>query len=138
MRIRYRTSRSGSIVRRGRLLKQVGSVTVLPFRDVHTGHEMLTGAPHKGGLFSTSLLSGFSKVTRDLMEYREFEERTRKLNRELRARVSELTEYQRQVELRTLNLSRGMAQPGRRKRPLTFKEIQGVLGPIESSCGGAL
>jgi len=46
-------------------------------------------------------LRGFSKVTRDLTERRAMEERTRLLNRELRSRVSELLESQRQVELRT-------------------------------------
>jgi uncharacterized protein YbjT (DUF2867 family) len=104
----------------------------------HAGKTYRPTGPELLGAEDMARAIGLSKVTRDLMEYREFEERTRKLNRELRARVSELTEYQRQVELRTLNLSRGMAQPGRRKRPFTFKEIQGVLGPIESSCGGAL
>lgn len=51
-------------------------------------------------------LRGFSKVTRDLTERRELENRTRQLNKELRARVSELVETQRQVELRTLALQR--------------------------------
>ena len=51
-------------------------------------------------------LRGFSKVTRDLSERRVLEERTRQLNRELRNRVTELTESQRLVELRTLELQR--------------------------------
>lgn len=51
-------------------------------------------------------LRGFSKVTRDLTEKREMEERTRTLNKELRTRVTELLESQRQVELRTLELQR--------------------------------
>lgn len=51
-------------------------------------------------------LRGFSKVTRDLTERRALEERTRQLNRELRTRVAELLESQRQVELRTLELQR--------------------------------
>jgi PAS domain S-box-containing protein len=49
---------------------------------------------------------GFSKVTRDLSETRALEERSRQLNKELRGRVVELTESQRQVELRTLELQR--------------------------------
>jgi PAS domain S-box-containing protein len=49
-------------------------------------------------------LRGFSKVTRDLSERRALEERTRQLNKELRARVAELMETQQQVELRTLEL----------------------------------
>lgn len=51
-------------------------------------------------------LQGFSKVTRDLTERRALEERTRQLNKELRGRVQELLESQRQVELRTLELQR--------------------------------
>jgi PAS domain S-box-containing protein len=51
-------------------------------------------------------LKGFSKVTRDLTERRELEERTRELNRELRARVAQLLESQRTVELRTLELQK--------------------------------
>jgi PAS domain S-box-containing protein len=51
-------------------------------------------------------LRGFSKVTRDLTERRALEERTRLLNRELRGRVSELLESQRQVELRTFELQK--------------------------------
>jgi len=51
-------------------------------------------------------LRGFSKVTRDLTERRALEERTRQLNKELRGRVTELLETQRQVELRTLELQR--------------------------------
>ncbi|HEY1659581.1 MAG TPA: PAS domain-containing sensor histidine kinase, partial [Candidatus Sulfotelmatobacter sp.] len=51
-------------------------------------------------------LRGFSKVTRDLTERRMLEERARQLNKELRSRVSELLDSQRQVELRTLELQR--------------------------------
>ena len=51
-------------------------------------------------------LQGFSKVTRDLTERRALEERTRQLNKELRDRVSQLLETQRQVELRTLELQK--------------------------------
>ena len=55
---------------------------------------------------NTGELRGFSKVTRDLTERRNLEERTQQLNRELRRRVMELTESQRQVELRTLELQK--------------------------------
>lgn len=51
-------------------------------------------------------LRGFSKVTRDLTERRALEERLRQLNKELRNRVTELLESQRQVELRTLELQK--------------------------------
>ncbi len=51
-------------------------------------------------------LRGFSKVTRDLSERRALEERTRLLNKELKARVNELMESQRLVELRTLELQK--------------------------------
>jgi PAS domain S-box-containing protein len=52
------------------------------------------------------VLLGFSKVTRDLTERRALEERSRQLNKELRSRVTELMESQRQVELRTLELQK--------------------------------
>lgn len=51
-------------------------------------------------------MQGFSKVTRDLTERRDLEERTRELNRELRTRVAQLVETQRQVELRTFELQK--------------------------------
>jgi PAS domain S-box-containing protein len=59
---------------------------------------------------ATGELRGFSKVTRDLTERRALEERSRLLNRELRTRVSELVETQRQVELRTLELQKLSAE----------------------------
>jgi len=52
------------------------------------------------------VLRGFSKVTRDLTERRALEERTRQLNKELRTRITQLVETQRQVELRTLELQK--------------------------------
>jgi PAS domain S-box-containing protein len=55
-------------------------------------------------------LQGFSKVTRDLTERRALEERGRQLNKELRARVTELTESQRLVELRTFELQKLSAE----------------------------
>jgi PAS domain S-box-containing protein len=51
-------------------------------------------------------LLGFSKVTRDLTERRELEERSRELNKELRTRIAQQVESQRQVELRTLELQK--------------------------------
>ncbi len=54
----------------------------------------------------TGTLRGYSKVTRDLSERRDLEERTRHLNKELRTRVTQLIESQRQVELRTLQLQK--------------------------------
>jgi PAS domain S-box-containing protein len=51
-------------------------------------------------------LRGFSKVTRDLTERRNLEEKTRELNKELRNRVAQLIETQRLVELRTLELQK--------------------------------
>jgi len=51
-------------------------------------------------------LRGFSKVTRDLTERRALEERSHQLNKELRNRVAQLAESQRQVELRSLELQR--------------------------------
>jgi PAS domain S-box-containing protein len=49
---------------------------------------------------------GFSKVTRDLTERRALEERSQQLNKELRARMTQLLESRSQLELRTLELQR--------------------------------
>jgi PAS domain S-box-containing protein len=49
-------------------------------------------------------LAGFAKVTQDMTERRQWEERIQELNKELRARVAQLGEYQHTVELRTLEL----------------------------------
>lgn len=68
------------------------SVTITPIRD--------------GG----GKLIGFSKVTRDLSERKQSEERIQALNTELRERVSQLAESQRVIELRTLELQRLSAQ----------------------------
>jgi len=51
-------------------------------------------------------LSGFAKVTQDLTERREAAERIQTLNLELRARVAQLDESRRVVELRTLELQK--------------------------------
>jgi PAS domain S-box-containing protein len=51
-------------------------------------------------------LRGFSKVTRDLTERRNSEERTQELNEELRGRLAQLLESRRQIEVRTLELQR--------------------------------
>ena len=51
-------------------------------------------------------LTGFAKVTQDMTERREAEERIQNLNRELRNRIVELNESQRVVELRTLEYQR--------------------------------
>jgi len=55
-------------------------------------------------------LSGFAKVTQDLSERKKWEERTQDLNKELRARVAQLDEYKRVIELRTIELQRLSAQ----------------------------
>jgi PAS domain S-box-containing protein len=55
-------------------------------------------------------LAGFAKVTQDLTERRQNEERIQSLNRELRNRVAELDESRRVIELRTLELQKLSAQ----------------------------
>ena len=55
---------------------------------------------------SNGNLAGFAKVTRDMTERRRGEERIQNLNRELRARIGELDESRRIVELRTLELQK--------------------------------
>jgi PAS domain S-box-containing protein len=51
-------------------------------------------------------LYGFAKVTQDLTNRREAEERLQSLNRELRTRVQQLDESRRIVELRTMELQK--------------------------------
>lgn len=51
-------------------------------------------------------LIGFAKVTQDLTDRRQAEERVQALNRELRQRVAELDESRRVIELRTLELQK--------------------------------
>jgi PAS domain S-box-containing protein len=55
-------------------------------------------------------LSGFAKVTQDMSERKEWEERIQDLNKELRTRIMQLDESQRVIELRTLELQRLSAQ----------------------------
>lgn len=55
-------------------------------------------------------LTGFAKVTQDMTERKQWEERVQELNKELRARVAQLDESQRVIELRTLELQRLSAQ----------------------------
>jgi PAS domain S-box-containing protein len=55
-------------------------------------------------------LSGFAKVTQDLSERKQWEERIQQLNRELRSRVAQLDETQHQLQLRTLELQKLSAQ----------------------------
>lgn len=51
-------------------------------------------------------LAGFAKVTRDMTERKQWEERIQELNQQLRRRVTQLDESQRVIELRTLELQR--------------------------------
>jgi PAS domain S-box-containing protein len=55
---------------------------------------------------SAGRLAGFAKVTQDMTERRQWEDRIQELNKELRTRVAQLAEYQHTVELRTLELQR--------------------------------
>lgn len=55
-------------------------------------------------------LAGFAKVTKDMTERRETEERIQALNMELRQRITQLDESRRIVELRTLELQKLSAQ----------------------------
>jgi PAS domain S-box-containing protein len=58
----------------------------------------------------TGELRGFAKVTRDLSERRQLEERTQELNRELRAQMAKLAESRTQLELRNHELRRMSSQ----------------------------
>lgn len=55
---------------------------------------------------SDGKLTGFAKVTQDLTDRRQAEERVDALNRELRQRVKELDQSRRVIELRTLELQK--------------------------------
>jgi PAS domain S-box-containing protein len=55
---------------------------------------------------SNGKLTGFAKVTQDISDRREAAERILNLNRELRARIAQLDESQRTIELRTLELQK--------------------------------
>jgi PAS domain S-box-containing protein len=55
-------------------------------------------------------LRGFAKVTRDLSERRQLEERTQELNRELRSQMAKLAESRTQLELRNHELRRMSSQ----------------------------
>ncbi len=55
---------------------------------------------------SDGTLTGFAKVTQDLTDRRQAEERVEALNRELRQRVKELDQSRRVIELRTLELQK--------------------------------
>jgi PAS domain S-box-containing protein len=55
-------------------------------------------------------LTGFAKVTNDLTERRQTEEKVQQLNSELRQHISELDQSRRVIELRTLELQKLSAQ----------------------------
>jgi PAS domain S-box-containing protein len=59
---------------------------------------------------SEGRLSGFAKVTQDLSERRQWDDRIQELNKELRTRIAQLDESQRLIELRTLELQKLSAQ----------------------------
>lgn len=55
-------------------------------------------------------IAGFAKVTQDLTERKQWEERIQELNKELRDRVAQFDQTQRLLELRTLELQKLSAQ----------------------------
>jgi PAS domain S-box-containing protein len=76
-------------------------------------------------------LTGFAKVTQDMTQRREAEERIQNLNRELRNRVSQLDESQRSLELRTLefqNLSARVLRIQDEERRRIARELHDDLG----------
>jgi PAS domain S-box-containing protein len=78
-------------------------------------------------------LQGFSKVTRDLSERRALEERTQELNKELRAKMAQLTESRAQLQLRGLELQRLSGQLVRiqdDERRRIARELHDDLGQV--------
>lgn len=76
-------------------------------------------------------LAGFSKVTRDMSERRDWEERIQRLNSELRSRLNQLAESQKLVELRTLelqNLSGRLLQLQDEERRRIARELHDAVG----------
>jgi len=76
-------------------------------------------------------LSGFAKVTQDMTDRRQTEQRNQDLNRELRRHVLELDESRRVIELRTLELqklSAQLLQVQDRERRRLARELHDDLG----------
>jgi PAS domain S-box-containing protein len=78
-------------------------------------------------------LRGFSKVTRDLTERRALEERTQELNKELRGKMTQLTESRSQLELQNIELQRLSNQLVRiqdEERRRIARELHDDLGQV--------
>jgi PAS domain S-box-containing protein len=90
---------------------------------------VITALRNKG----SAELRGFAKVTRDLTERRELEERTQELNKELRSQMALLAESRTQLELRNYELRRMSGQLVRiqdQERRRFARELHDDLGQV--------